>query len=158
MNNWSNALRTAISIGGLTSVTTALTTALCGWRENANAVAPLNAISHIVWGEEATSQEHISAKYTATGLALNTAAMFGWALIFAKLLRNSGKPAEHRISSLSGGALVSLVAYVVDYHVVPKRLTPGIESRLSCRSLLLVYVVLALSLGLGGLLTVSEEE
>jgi hypothetical protein len=50
------------------------------------------------------------------------------------------------------------VAYVVDYHVVPKRLTPGIESRLSCRSLLLVYVVLALSLGLGGLLTVSEEE
>ncbi len=156
MNTWSQAIRHAVPIAGLTSITTALTAALCGWRENSNAVAPLNAISHIVWGEEAAQQEHASAKYTAIGLALNTSAMFGWALIFAKLF--SGKSSNRAVSSLGGGVFVSLLAYIVDYHVVPKRLTPGVEDRLSSRSLLALYVVLALSLALGGCVTQQDAE
>jgi hypothetical protein len=157
MNSWSKALRNTLPIAGLTGATTVVAAALCGWRENDNAVAPLNAVSHIVWGDEATTQENISTKYTATGVALNVMAMFGWALIFAKLFPTPGKLAKRAASSFSGGALVSLLAYIVDYHLVPKRLTPGIESRLSCGSLLVIYIVLALSLGLGGLLTDPEE-
>jgi hypothetical protein len=151
MNTWSKALRRAIPIAALTSITTALAAMFCGWRENHNAVAPLNAISHIAWGEEAARQEQASAKYTATGLALNTSAMFGWAFIFARLV--GGKSSNRVVSSLGGGIFVSLLAYVVDYHVVPKRLTPGVEDRLSSRSLLVLYVVLALSLALAGFVT-----
>lgn len=155
MSSWSKALRRACYIGALTSVTTTLTAALCGWRESHNALAPLNAVSHILWGDEATSQDRISLKYTATGVALNTAAMFSWALVFVKLFGRG--QTNHTTSSLSGGALVSLLAYIVDYHVVPRRLTPGIEARLSSCSLLVIYVVLALSLAAGGLLVRQED-
>jgi hypothetical protein len=157
MNSWNTALRSSVRIGGLTGLATAVTAALCGWRESNNAVAPLNAISHIVWGEEATAQEQVSAKYTATGLVLNISAMFGWAFVFAAIF--GGRQKSNRAAvSLSGGVLVSILAYIVDYHVVPKRLTPGIEARLSARSLLAVYSVLALSLGLGGLMTAPEDD
>ncbi len=155
MNTWSQTLRRAVPIAALTSLTTSLTAALCGWRENGNAVAPLNAISHIVWGEEAAQQEKASVRYTATGLMLNTSAMFGWALIFAKLF--SARKRNRTVSSLGGGVFVSLLAYVIDYHVVPKRLTPGVEDRLSSRSLLTLYIVLALSLAIGGLVTDEDS-
>ena len=155
MNTWSQALRRTVPIAALTSITTAFAAALCGWRENGNAVAPLNAISHIVWGEEAAQQEQASVRYTATGLLLNTSAMFGWALIFAKLF--GGKRLNRAASSL-GGVFVSLLAYVVDYHIVPKRLTPGVEDRLSARSLLVLYIALALSLALGGCVTEQDAE
>ena len=39
-------------------------------------------------------------------------------------------------------------AYFIDYKVVPKQLTPGIEKRLSHRSVLLAYAALALGLAL----------
>jgi hypothetical protein len=45
-----------------------------------------------------------------------------------------------------GAAAVSAVAYVTDYHLVPRRLTPGWEHRVSGKSLAAVYGVLALGL------------
>jgi hypothetical protein len=53
---------------------------------------------------------------------------------------------------LTGGTIIAAIAYIVDYHVVPRRLTPGFEMRLSNRSLLAIYGTLALSLGLGSLM------
>ena len=44
------------------------------------------------------------------------------------------------------------LAYVIDYKIVPKRLTPGFEYVLPRRSLATVYVVKALALAAGGLL------
>ena len=55
-------------------------------------------------------------------------------------------------TALLGGAAVAAAAYVTDYRVVPKRLTPGWESRVTGRSLAAIYTVLALSLPLRGLL------
>jgi hypothetical protein len=45
-----------------------------------------------------------------------------------------------------GGGLVSALAYVTDYYVVPKRLTPGYELRLRPCALAGIYLALALSL------------
>jgi hypothetical protein len=73
--------------------------------------------------------------------------MFGWALIFHTILGSRARPGAGK--SLAGGALVSLLAWVVDYRVVPPRLTPGIEARLSGRSIFVTYVVLALVLAIG---------
>jgi hypothetical protein len=56
----------------------------CGTAEKGNSVAPINAVSHILWGDEAFEQETFSAKYTAPGLALNTAANISWAILFEK--------------------------------------------------------------------------
>ncbi len=42
--------------------------------------------------------------------------------------------------------MITATAYVVDFNVIPKRLAPGFERRLSRRSLLMVYVAFALGL------------
>jgi hypothetical protein len=48
--------------------------------------------------------------------------------------------------AVTAGVATSALAYVVDYHVVPDRFTPGFEKRLPDRSLGLIYTVLALGL------------
>jgi hypothetical protein len=159
MTMWKRVLRRSFTTAGLTGAATTLAAALCGWQEQHNAIAPLNAISHIAWGEEAAVQDEYSTKYTATGVVLNMAAMWSWSLIFEALRHAAGKGDKSRpvTHSVAGGALVSALAYVVDYHIVPKRLTPGLEDRLSSRSLLVIYIVLATSLAAGGLLSRRTE-
>lgn len=124
--------------------------ALCGQIENGNAAAPLNAISHISYGDEALAQEELSLKYTGTALLLNKSANASWAALHEMLVGES-QDDGNVAASLAGGALIAALAYFIDFRLVPKRLTPGFEHKLSGRSLLFVYVVLALALGLGGL-------
>jgi len=54
--------------------------------------------------------------------------------------------------AIAGGAIVSALAYVTDYHLVPKRLTPGFEKRLSNKSLFGIFATLALSLAVGSMM------
>ena len=123
--------------------------ALAGQIEDGDAVSPINAISHIVWGDEAYKERSASLKYTGTGLLLNDVSVMGWAYLHEWLFGRARE--EGRIgTSLFGGALVSLLAYLIDYHAVPARLKPGFERHLMPRSLIFIYVVLALALGLSG--------
>ncbi len=136
--------------GAVAGAATTLAVAACGELEDRNAIAPLNAVSHIAWGDNAALQDKPSWKYTATGLALNAAAVIGWATVYEWLF---GRAAEkgNVAAAVAGGAAMSAVAYVTDYHVVPERFTPGFEKRLSNASLLAVYGALALGLACGSL-------
>jgi hypothetical protein len=84
------------------------------------------------------------------GTAIHTGAGVFWASVYEKLF---GRHAERGdvATAFAGGAIVAALAYVTDYHVVPKRLTPGWEHRISGRSLALTYGVLAASLPLRAL-------
>ncbi len=144
-----DTLRTAARSGAVAGIATTLATSACGVLEQGNAVAPLNSVSHIVWGDEAASHDDVSWKYTATGTALNAAAVMSWAVVH-ELVSDQLPSMKSPWKRLASGALVSALAFVTDYYVVPKRLTPGFEKRLSNRSLLGIYSVLALSLALGG--------
>jgi hypothetical protein len=130
---------------------------LAGYLENENAAAPLNAVSHIPFGDEAFRQDQPTLQYTATGAALNVAAMATWAaayeLLFGKAARRGNIAA-----GILGGAAVAGLAYVTDYYIVPKRLTPGFEERLSGRSMFGIYAVLAASLPLASLISPSRNE
>ena len=150
----------SVRTGAVTALTTTIAAAVCGQIETGSAVAPLNSVSHIVWGDEASAQEQWTCKYTATGLALNAAAVTSWAavheLLFGRfadkgdVATGAGQPRDGGQAVL-GGAIVSVLAYVTDYHVVPARLTPGFELRLGNRSLLGIYAALALGLAFGSL-------
>jgi hypothetical protein len=133
------------------TVATAATTAaasLCGRIEEGQPIAPLNAVSHIVWGDEAAAHETPSMKYTMPGVLLNTAAVTGWAGVYELLFGGRRRPAN-LAGAILGGAAVSALAYVTDYYVVPDRVTPGFEKRLSNKSLAGIYTTLAVSLGVG---------
>lgn len=142
-----STVRTIMRAAAVTTVATTAATAICGAIENGNAAAPVNAVSHIAWGDQAERQDGMSVKYTAVGALLNAGAMLSWAAVHHWLFDTQGRrrsPAQ----SLVRGTATAGIAYIVDYHVVPRRLTPGFETRLSNRSLFAIYAVLAASLAL----------
>ena len=148
---WMQMIKDVFLSGAISSVSTAATAAACGARDSGSAIAAVNAVSHIAWGREASDVRVVDVKHTVPGLLLNTGATIFWAAIYETIF---GKAADRGQigKAVLGGAAVSALAYVTDYHVVPKRLTPGWEERVSNRSLGVIYVVLALSLPARGLL------
>jgi hypothetical protein len=132
--------------GAVATVATTAVAGLCGEIEAGSVAAPLNAVSHIVWGDEAARHAKSSARYTIPGLLLNGAAVTSWAIL-QELLFDREQQRKQLSRSLAEGAAISALAYVTDYHAVPKRLTPGFEMRLSNRSLVAIYTALAASLG-----------
>jgi hypothetical protein len=124
-----------------TAATTAATAAL-GRLQCGSAAAPLNATSHIVWGENATRRDDADIQHTLVGALLNAAAMVSWASV-----QHLFFPRPRGLwGSAATGAAVAALAYVTDYYVVPKRLTPGFEARLSRGGLAAVYAALAAAL------------
>ena len=149
--SWPNAVRSAAMSGAIAAGATSAYVAAAGARDTGSAIAPINATSHIAWGETAGDVETFDARHTVLGAALNLGACMFWASFYERLF---GRAADRgRVgTALLGSALVAAAAYVTDYHVVPKRLTPGWETRISQPSLFTAYAVLALSLPLRGLL------
>jgi len=151
MADWQEWAQDSLSTGAVATVATTMAAAACGQIEDGHIIAPINAVSHILWGDEAAAQEEASYQYTLPGLALNAIAVTGWAgvheLLFGKAAAQ-GRTGE----VLLGGAIVSAIAFVTDYRVVPDRLTPGFEKRLSNGSLLGIYGALALALSVGSLM------
>ena len=136
-----------LQTAGVATVATTAAAAACGALETGSAAAPVNAISHIAWGDGAARRNLVSVKYTGVGSALNAGAMVSWAAFHHVLF----KPREGAspLSSLIRGAATAGVAYVVDYYVVPKRLAPGFEKRLSNWSVFMIYAALAAGLAAG---------
>lgn len=132
----------ALASGTLAAVATTTVVTLYGRRTGGSFAAPINATSHALWGEAAERENGCSLKYTGIGLLFNHAGSIFWALFYEAF--TGPRPSRKRV--LHGGALVSAAAYVVDYHIVPPRLTPGFEKRLPRKALAPVYVALAAGL------------
>ena len=148
-------LRDALISGTIAGAATALAAALYARRCEMTAAAPINAVSHVWWGDEARAHDEPSVKYTVAGFVTNHAASIFWAAIFEMTF--GADAGRNPRKALAGAALISAAAYVTDYHVVPKRLTPGYELRLPRRALAAIYAVLAAALPLRGLLRLTGD-
>jgi hypothetical protein len=131
--------------GVVSSAAVAATAALRSQVEGRSIWKPINAVSHIVWGWHAAKRRELSARYTGTGLILNLAACVFWAACYQAWRR-----AMPRKNSPSTAAVVgigtSALAYITDYHVVPRRFTPGFELSLSRGSFPWIYGALAIGM------------
>jgi hypothetical protein len=160
MQGTKTAMKRALTSGTLAGIATVAATALAGKRETGFHAAPINATSHIVWGDKAAMQNRPSLKYTLTGVMLNHAAVIFWAAIYEKFFGMRLDPMSKQVSPLRplvGSAIVSAGAYVTDYYLVPRRLTPGFEKRLSDKSLIIFYGVLALGLAARDLIALRSK-
>jgi len=139
--------RTLIS-SAVTSAATTTALFLLSSKDTGHPAAALNATSHILWGDEAAKYDDWDVRHTLAGAVLNAGAMGFWSAVQSLL------PAPRSIFGAARNAtLVTALAYVTDYHVVPKRLTPGFEQRLSRKSLFGSYAVLAAALAVSAFAT-----
>lgn len=150
MKSWQLAIKDAAISGGFAAMAVNAATAALGRVETGHALAPLNAVSHVLWGDKAAEKDDASMKYTFNGMAINSGAAVFWATIYEKLFGEAADQGQIPLALLGGGAVAGM-AYVVDYHLVPERLTPGYDKRLSGKSMAVLYGVLALGLGIGAL-------
>ena len=111
-------------------------------------MAPVNAVSHVVWGGRAFMRSRPSVKYTLAGISINFAGCLFWAGVVEQLILR--RPLRRATEALALGSGAAAAAYFVDYHCLPRRYRPGYERRLSDPGLVLVYAALALAFPLRG--------
>jgi hypothetical protein len=151
MSHWKTALREGAVTGTVAGLLSTAVLAIAGRRESGSAVAPINAVSHWLWGDESLHAQEPSLRHTFTGYVTNHLAAIFWAMLYSRAYGHR-EEAKQLPQAIAGGVATSAIAYAVDYHVVPKRLTPGYEHRISSGALLATYGALAAGLALGALL------
>lgn len=104
-------------------------------------LAAVNASAHWLW-PEAGYNGGFHPRYTRVGAATNAAAALMWGAVMAAALRRTGAPLPTAI-----GTAVS--AAVLDYAILPRRLSPGWERPLSAWGVAAGFAALALGLVLG---------
>src|SRR5690606_37216615 len=107
--------------------------------------AGTNAASQWIWYPRARHVRRPSPRYTLAGYAIHHASSLWWALGF-ELLRPHRAPPRGRAARAAG---IAALAYVVDYHVVPRRLSPGFEHRIGGAGMWAAYAAFAVGLYLG---------
>ncbi|MDN5836020.1 MAG: hypothetical protein L0H12_01555 [Nitrosospira sp.] len=147
---WSQAFRNGLVSGTVASVVSTISLAIFGKAELDESAAPVNGPSQWVWGRHAPYENRFSFRYTVVGYAIHHAASVFWATWYEKL-RPSPSPTDSGTIAIAPAVITTAAAYVVDFYVIPKRLTPGFEHRLSKRSLLMVYGTFALGLAAAAL-------
>lgn len=140
------ALRRSVfsgSVAGLASLGVAMALSR---RETGDADGVVNAVSHIAWGGTPRKQAARPGTNTVVGALLHHGASIFWAFFYERFCGEAAR--RNGGAAVTGAAAVAATAYVVDYHVVPKRFQPGFEARLSGRSMFLVYAALGAGLAL----------
>ena len=150
MKKWKLVISQGLLAGGFASVISTAVLALAGRRESGSAAAPLNAVSHWYWGDEALRQNKADLAHTAAGYLTHHAAATFWATLYAALA--SDRPALRTTPGIVlGAAATSATAGLIDFKFTPQRFTPGYEHRLSTGALLAVHAALAIGLAAGAL-------
>lgn len=151
MSFWKTALREGVVAGTAASLLSTAVLAAAGLRQAGSAVAPTNAVSHWLWGDESLHAQQPSWRHTVTGYVTHHLASIFWASLYS-LAYGHRDEAKRLPQAVAGGVATSAVALLVDYQMVPKRLTPGYEHRLSTSAMLATYGALAAGFALGALL------
>jgi len=120
-----------------------------GRHDSGSAAAPVNAITHWLWPRKALSRDEASLRYTGTGGVVHLASSMLWSAVYGGVRTRRREPTA--LNAVTDAAAVTAVAALVDLKLVPERLTPGFEHRLSGRSLFMVYAGFGIGLALAGL-------
>lgn len=134
--------------GSAVSVATTIALSALARAEGKSPVQPVNSTSHWYLGEAAGRSRATDVRHTLGGFATHHAASLFWATIFEMI--RAVRPAR---AAIGDAVAVSALAALVDYAVVPKRLTPGWEKVVTPRSIAIAYGVMAVALAASSLWT-----
>ena len=141
----------AVLTGSIASVVSTTALAALAKVERKSAVRPTNSTSNWLNGRNAGNYEGMDFAHTGIGLGTHYASALFWALPFEPLL--AAYPPRTPSGILRNAVAMAAVAGVVDYGIVPKRLSPGWELTLSRKSIVWAFGSLAVGLAAGALVT-----
>jgi len=117
--------RTALYAGTGAAVAALAATALLSRLEGHSALRAINSTSHIIWGPDDAPSDEIDVERTVPGLLINIGSAYFWGTVFACM---TPRPERRSTGDIVGRAFgTSLLAGVIDYGLVPRRLRPGWE-------------------------------
>ena len=132
-----DGLKTGLAL----AATTTAAIMLFGKREKGSPWAAVNAVTHLVDGNGRLFPRSFSPRDSMIGVALNSAAMIAWGVLYEGALTATGAR-----SNLATAGLATAAIWTIDYHVLPPRFSPGIERVLGLGSMLGTYAVLGATL------------
>ena len=141
MKTWSAAMHDGLRTGAGAALGSLAVLALFGRREQGSAAAPINAVSHIVWGRRAFRRDRVDVRHTVSGALLHVASGLFWGVLYEKLLGKRG--GDTLVATVGKAGLASAAIATIDLALVPDRLTPGFERRLSPVGTALTFAALA---------------
>lgn len=109
------------------------------------ALAPVNASAHWLWPE--AGRDGFDPRETPVGVATNLGAAAMWGGVMALALRRTGAPVATAVGVAAGAA-------VLDYALLPRRLSPGWERVLPVGAVAAGFAALAVGMLAG---TVEER-
>jgi len=142
---WRQTMHDAWISGSAASIASTICLSLLGKAELNRLAAPVNGPSQWIWGRYAPYENRFSLRYTIVGYLIHHAASVFWATLYEKLRQRMAR-ADAAAAVIMPATATTTAAYIVDFHLTPKRLTPGFEHRLSKGALLMVYGSFAIGL------------
>jgi hypothetical protein len=150
MTTWKQALREGLVSGTFAAILSTGYLALAGKRRS-HPAAPLNAVSHWIFGDRSLREDEPSLLYTLSGYLIHHGASIFWGVLHAKVW-GARERAKKAVPAAAGAVATAGIACIVDYQLTPKRLTPGFEHRLGRPEMANVYAFFALGLMAGSML------
>jgi hypothetical protein len=147
MQSPTRIILSALISGTAASLVSTAVLSLLARAEGKSAYQATNATSHWLHGDAAASHDEADVAHTVVGYGTHHASALFWALPFQVWL--AARPPRSGVELLQDAAVMSAIAAVVDYGVVPRRVTPGWELVLSKRSMLAAYGATAIGLAAG---------
>lgn len=144
---WRRAGRTAIVSGSAASVCSAIVLAMRGAREEGSAAGPLNGPSQWVWGAREARTNAATLRHTLLGYSIHHLSSLFWATLHERIFPARESP-QHAMRTAAQAMATAALAYVVDYHVAPRRLRPGFRKHLGPGSIFASYAAFAAGLAL----------
>lgn len=151
MLDWKHILREGLISGTLAGLLSGAALLITGKRDTGSTLAAVNAESHWLWGDEALREDRLTLRHTLTGIVTHQLATVFWATLHA-WVRGDRKAVRRLPEAVLGGIATSAAAAAIDYTLVPRRLTPGFEHRLSTGSMIGVFAAMAGGIAIGTLL------
>jgi hypothetical protein len=111
-----------------------------GWARGAP-LQPLNAVAHVLVGSRAYYVSGVHPLVTSAGTLVHVASLVAWGMLFSLVL---GRARGARAWGIAF-AFAAVVA-VIDFVVLPERLSPGFETVLTRGEVGVVYGVMAVAM------------
>jgi hypothetical protein len=140
----------AVVSGSAASLASAAALMACSAIHEGSAAGGLNGPSQWLWGEAEAYTREATLRHTAVGYAIHHATSIFWAVLHEAVFGGSRrrKPALQHCAE----AVVSAgTAYVVDYHLTPRRFRPGFEKHVSPKGMVAVYAAFAAGLAIAAI-------